>query len=352
LRLQSELEQYNSSGIYPMHMPGHKRNSALLPFPSPYAIDITEIDGFDNLHDAHGILAKGMKKAAALYGSGASFYLVSGSTCGILAGISACTKQGDAVLMARNCHRSVYHAVSLCRLRPVYLLPKTDEPFGISGSVSPEDVEAALKESGARLVVITSPTYAGVCSDLEAIAGVAHRHGVPLLVDAAHGAHFGFSGYFPPNAVRSGADLVVHSLHKTLPALTQSALLHVNGGFVDPGDVQRALSVFETSSPSYVLMASIDSCIALLEEQSKELFKAYEKLLDRFSRDMEGLEHLRIFRMGGDRKRNHPNVFDFDPGKLILSVKNTSLSGVGLHDVLLRDYRIQLEMAVSTMHWR
>ncbi|HPP85843.1 MAG TPA: aminotransferase class V-fold PLP-dependent enzyme, partial [Bacillota bacterium] len=218
MTLQDALFLYRDSGIYPFHMPGHKRNAFLLDFPFDCGLDITEIDGFDNLHDANGILAQGMKRAALLYGSERTFYLINGSTCGILAAVTACVRKGDKVLMARNCHKSVYNAVMLNELCPVYLVPPVGAE-GISGSIPPAEVEKALAENpDVRLVIVTSPTYEGVVSDIKAIAEIAHQRSVPLLVDEAHGAHFGFYEGFPESSVRLGADMVVHSLHKTLPA--------------------------------------------------------------------------------------------------------------------------------------
>ncbi|MDD4715945.1 MAG: aminotransferase class I/II-fold pyridoxal phosphate-dependent enzyme, partial [Oscillospiraceae bacterium] len=256
MHLTDVLRGYGKLGIYPMHMPGHKRNPSFFSLPSPYEIDFTEVEGLDMLHDAQGILLDGMRRAAGLYGSSHTFYLVNGSTCGILSGITSCTRKGDRILVARNCHQSVYNAIGLQDLQAVYLLPEPDLAFGIWGSVSPAQVKRALDQyQDIRLIVLTSPTYEGVVSDISAIAKLSHERGIPLLVDEAHGAHLGFSPKFPQNSVQAGADLVIHSLHKTLPAPTQAALIHINGTLVDPEQVRRQLAVFETSSPSYVLMA-------------------------------------------------------------------------------------------------
>lgn len=348
LNLTDALTAYRDRDIYPMHMPGHKRNPQFFALPIPYGIDLTEVDGFDRLHGAEGILAEGMRRAAALYGSRRTFYLINGSTCGILAGISACTRAGDRILMARNCHQSVYHAVGQNRLEAVYLLPEVDGAFGISGSVSPASVARALEQNREiRLIVVTSPTYEGVASDIPAIAALAHAHGVPLLVDEAHGAHLGFSPAFPQNSVSAGADLVIHSLHKTLPSLTQTALLHVNGALVAPEAVQKQLSVFETSSPSYVLMASIDCCIDLLARRGDPLFAAYTSLLWNFSREMKSLKKLRVLCKGTDNVSRHPSIHALDPGKLVISTRNTDLTGPSLFAQLLNRYQIQLEMAAG-----
>lgn len=223
--LDEALIEYGSSDIYPFHMPGHKRQR-LGEF-CPEEIDITEIDGFDNLHHAGGILKEGQERLASLFGSDESFYLINGSTTGILAAICGCMKKGGRILVGRNCHKSVYHAACLMEARAAYLYPEPTD-FGIQGSILPEEAERKLSEyPDVQAVVITSPTYDGVVSDIEAIAKIVHAHGIPLIVDAAHGAHFGFSDGFPQKAIALGADLSVESLHKTLPCYTQTAVLHM-----------------------------------------------------------------------------------------------------------------------------
>ena len=272
--LEETLLEYARSDLLPMHMPGHKRRGSPSGENLPFALDVTEVEGMDDLHDAHGILAEGMARAAALYGSDRAFYLVGGSTVGILAAIRAAVRPGDAVILARNCHRSVYHAAELCRLRPHYLMPSAELDFGVCASVSPDALARALEDCpDARLAVITSPTYEGVISDVAALASLCHKRGIPLLVDQAHGAHLGFGG-LPAGAVAVGADLVVQSLHKTLPSLTQTALLHVSGNRIDSAAVERQLSVFETSSPSYPLMASIDRCVRRMDKQGEVLARS------------------------------------------------------------------------------
>ncbi len=344
--LFESLSQYASLGVCPMHMPGHKRNTGLLGRELPLEIDITEIDGFDNLHNPQGILKKVSEAASALYKSTASFLLVNGSTGGILAAVRAAVKPGDTVIMARNCHKSVYHAAELCALKTVYLLPAKNEATGLDGSILPEQVENAFSEHPeARLVVVTSPTYAGVVSDIRSIAAIAHRRGVPLLVDQAHGAHFGFSSYFPQDALQNGADLTVVSLHKTLPAMTQCALAHVGGELVDPDRLARELSVFETSSPSYVLLASIDRCVQILAEKKESLFKDFEENLRFFDRQTSELKKLTVVCHGKDRLAGHKNFYGFDPGKIVVGTGSTNLTGVRLMELLREKYRIELEMA-------
>ncbi len=338
--LYQELEQYCRSDAYPFHMPGHKRNRELLGkmykgIPgSPYEIDITEIDGFDNLHHAEGILREAQQRASALYGAKESFFLINGSTCGLLSSVFACTKQGGAILMARNCHKAVYHAAELRGLRIFYLYPTIDAKTQLNGEIQVADVEKALKEHPeVTAVLLTSPTYDGFVSDIKTIADIVHAHGKYLIVDEAHGAHFGFSKGFPENSLKLGADLVVHSLHKTLPSFTQTALLSVSkGSKIESERVKKYLGMFETSSPSYVFMAGMDQCIAFLQENKEELFRNFENMLSDFYQSMEGLERIHIV-----HKKNQ------DPSKLVIFADG--LSGQELADILRGKYHLEVEMA-------
>lgn len=341
--LIERLEAYAARGVRAMHMPGHKRSGAAHYLDALGArLDITEIDGFDNLHDPSGILKETMDRAAKLWGSENAFILVGGSTCGILAGIRAATQPGDRVIVARNCHQSVFHALDLMELDAAYLMPEYDRTLGVFGSVKPQSVEDALEaHPNARLVVLTSPTYEGAVSDLAAVSRIAHARNVPLMVDEAHGAHLGFSEYFPGCAVAAGADIVIQSLHKTLPSLTQTAVAHV-GGRVDPARFQEQLDIFETSSPSYLLMASADGCIRWIEREKARLFETWAARLDSFDRAVQGLTRLSL---PGHGAPTGPAVFAFDPGKIVISTRGTNLSGPALAQKLRERYGIELEMA-------
>jgi len=344
--LYKALSQYASQGVCPMHMPGHKRNTRLLGNELPYEIDITEIDGFDNLHAMQGILKDTADAAAALYGSKKTFLLINGSTGGILAAIRGMVKRADKIVMARNCHKSVYNAAELNCLNTVYLAPQIDRETGICGSITPEQVAAVLEtHPDTRLVVLTSPTYAGVISDIRSICDIAHKKAIPVLVDQAHGAHLGFSDMFPGEALKSGADVVVTSIHKTLSALTQCALAHVGGNLIDESKLAQQLAVFETSSPSYVLLASIDNCVRLLAEQNAQLFHRYESNIRLFDESVKPLKKLKVLCHGSDTLLHHGSFFLFDLGKIVISTGNTNLTGHSLADLLRRQYSIELEMA-------
>mgnify|MGYP004465412159 FL=1 len=339
-----KLKNYSDSDYYAFHMPGHKRNLDLMDGTSPYRIDITEIDGFDDLHHAEGILKEAQERAAEVYHADETHFLVNGSTVGILSAILGTTEKGDSILVARNCHKSVYHAIYLNELDPVYLYPKFDTELGLSTEIDAADVQKALEEHpGIRAVMIVSPTYDGVVSDIEKIAEIVHEAGCLLIVDEAHGAHFGFDPYFPKSANMYGADLVINSLHKTLPALTQTALLHVNGERVNRRKVKRYLDMLQTSSPSYILMASIDACIHLLEQtqmQKCSIFKEYAAHIDNLREELKKLKYLKIIRT--------ENTDRYDRSKFVISVKYAPISSHELYERLLHDYHLQMEMLAGT----
>lgn len=337
-RLYQKLKTYSESDYYGFHMPGHKRNTTFMAADLPYGIDITEIDGFDDLHHADGILKEAQERTARVYHAEESHFLINGSTAGLLSAILGSTRKNDTVLVARNCHKSVYHAIYMNELHPVYLYPEFSDDLQLNTELSVETVEKALSENPeAKAVIMVSPTYDGVISDIEGIARTVHRRKIPLIVDEAHGAHLGFSSYFGKNANQKGADIVIHSLHKTLPALTQTAVLHMNGKYANREKVRMYLHMIQTSSPSYVLMASIDECIMLLQEHGKEVFEDYEKRLICLRTNLQHLKHLRIL------ETEH-----FDSSKIVISVKGTNITSSELYDTLLEKYHLQMEMLAGS----
>nr|WP_294490825.1 aminotransferase class I/II-fold pyridoxal phosphate-dependent enzyme [uncultured Anaerosporobacter sp.] len=341
--LYDKLIKYREEDVYPMHMPGHKRNLELMDMVNPYAIDITEIDGFDNLHDAEEILLDNMEEAAQLYHAEHTHYLINGSTSGLLVSIAACTKKGDTVLVVRNCHKAVYHAIFLNELVPIYLYPEVDDDYGIHKGITPEQVKKELEENpDIKMVLLTSPTYEGIVSDIREIASVVHSYNIPLIVDEAHGAHLGFSKDFPENSVTCGADLVIHSVHKTLPAFTQTALLHSNGSLVDYDKIKMYLQIYQTSSPSYVLMSGISNCIRIIKEQGRQLFEEYYRNLREFYLACNILKHIEVYQPIKLQEEKRP--FAFDPSKILIFTHHSSINGVELYEMLLNRYQIQCEM--------
>ncbi len=336
MTLEEKLQGHHEADVYPFHMPGHKRQVSWLC--EPYCYDITEIDGFDNLYEAKGILGQLQAKAAQLYGSSAAHVLVNGSTVGNLAAIFATTNPGDSIIISRHCHKSVYNACLLRQLRVSYVLPQLSDIGLIEATPLSEYERAIVENPTAKSIVVTSPTYEGIFEDLTAIAALAHKYGMYLIVDSAHGAHLGFTPSTRELApVKSGADLVVMSLHKTLPALTQTALLHVCCGAEKLEEkVARYIEMFQTSSPSYLLMASVEKCLNFLENGQAE-FEAYERRLEEFYQRAEGLKNIRLT----ISPTNHRDL-----GKLIIDTTGLEkVTGRQLKTILREQFNLELEMA-------
>ena len=331
-----KLQQLNESDEYPLHMPGHKRSVGCGFLDDVYGIDITEIIGYDNLYEADGMLKDAMEHAARVYGAEETFFLVNGSTVGILSAITGVAKRGERILVARNCHKAVFHAIELRDLQAVYLHPRYLLEWDIAGGIDPQEVEAKLAQyPDIKAIVITSPTYEGIVSDVEAIAKIAHAHNIPLIVDEAHGAHLPFDRRFPKSALAGDADIVIQSMHKTLPSFTQTALIHMKKGYADTARIKEYIGYYQTSSPSYLFMAGMDECIATLEKEGSHLWDAFFEMREDFLKKMAILQNIRILQ-------------DNDPCKLVISVKGTDLSGNRLQKILLDKYHIQLEMAAET----
>lgn len=279
MKLNEKLQALSS---YPFHMPGHKRNSNYNITGSE--IDITEIDGFDNLHCPTEIIADMQKELADIYDCKRSIISVNGSTGCILSAISAVSKKGDKIIIARNCHKSVYNACLINELDMAFIEPEFENTFGMYTNISQNSVDEAVKSNpDACAVVITSPTYEGFISNIESP--------IPLIIDSAHGAHFGMADYLPnmPNG-----DIVIQSLHKTLPALTQTAVIHINNPALED-NVKRYMDVFESSSPSYILLASVDRCIDFLKNRDNA-FKNYKLILDNFYKEVTALKNIRVLK--------------------------------------------------------
>ena len=294
-------------------MPGHKRNSDFRIIGAD--IDITEIDGFDNLHNPKDILLELEKSVSDIFGSKKSMLSVNGSTCCILSAISAVCKKGDTIIIARNCHKSVYNACYINELNTVYIEPEFCTELGIYTKITQEAIDTAIAENTeAKAVVITSPTYEGIVSDI--------KTDIPLIIDAAHGSHFGFADFIPSPAQ---GDIVINSLHKTLPSLTQTAVVHINNDkYID--SVKKYMDIFESSSPSYILLASIEKCIDFLKNP-KSSFDNYKILLNSFYKKLSSFNNISVFK-------------NDDPTRIIVSANGYSGAELSEH---LRENGIEAE---------
>ena len=340
--LEKYFQHYNEKKLLPLHMPGHQRKrdmgTAL-----PYAYDYTEVEELDNLHAPEGILQEAMNRTAAYYGCSDCFYLVNGSSSGLQAGIFTLLEEGDEVVVARNCHRSVFYALSLRKAKIHFLLPEFWEDFSCFGSVSLKEVERLLREfPKSKALIFTSPSYEGVVSDVEGIARLCHENGLSLLVDEAHGAHFspkrGTS--FPESAISLGADLVVQSPHQTLCSLTQSAWILGNGQRYSREKLSFYLSVFQTTSPSYPLMLSLEKATTLLEGEGEALFSHWKEVMESFREKARTLSHFSFL------WEKEEACFAMDFTKIFLRVQGIPKLRLGkdLAKLLREDYGIESEM--------
>ncbi len=293
------------------HMPGHKGSEIYRRLGYDIWLDrfmdcdITEIPGADNLFQAEDVLKDIQDRYASLYNCGNSYLLVNGTSGGLIAAILASVPAGKSLIMAKNCHKSIFNALTLGNIRPVYLYPEIDDEYGISGAINPEDVSRLLAENpDAAAVILPSPNYYGICSDIRAIADIVHDAGKLLIVDQAHGAHlhffhkFGYGRNFPESAESSGADIVVCSTHKTLASLTQSAILNLCSDRVDRYVLEDKLQAVQSSSPSYVLMASLDINAQLLQNHGPHLINEWRENLDWFYREAAKIKGLGIMKAG------------------------------------------------------
>ena len=333
--LYNELVSLSDSDYYPFHMPGHKRQ--MIADISPYAIDITEINGFDNLQHPRGLIKNIENHLSKIYNCQNAYILVNGSTAGNLSAIYAALKPGEHILIARNCHKSVYHGSEIRRLVTEYIFPKVDE-LGIPQGIDPSDVKSALNKYGdIKAFIMTSPTYEGINSNIKEIADICHQHDTMLIVDAAHGAHLGILPGFGKNPVELGADAVVVSLHKTLPMFTMSAALLIpESSRIDKNKLETGIRIFQTSSPSYIIMSGIDAGLRFLDDQGE---KRAAVLLDRIEAFDKAMKRLKVLGVYKNKTK--------EPSKMVLFSKVSHYNGTDLMTELREKYHLEMEMAVG-----
>ncbi|WP_373899503.1 aminotransferase class I/II-fold pyridoxal phosphate-dependent enzyme [Haloimpatiens sp. FM7315] len=329
-------------------MPGHKAGKGFLiddigrTFLEKLAkFDVTEVAGLDNLHSPEGIIKEAEKLLSEYYGSQKSYFLVNGSTSGNLSMIFSSFNEGDKVIVERNCHRSIFNAIIMRKLRPVYVKNKVNEKYNAPLSLDMEHFLLTIKENkDAKGIIITYPNYYGICADLKAIIKTAKRYKMMVLVDSAHGAHFGVHENLPKQALSLGADMVVMSSHKTLASFTQTAYLHVGKG-IDLKKVDFYVSAFLSTSPSYILMCSMDYARYYLEKYG---FIEYEKLIKLslyYSEKINKLEKFHVI----TPKDIGQTLTTMDITRFIINVGK----GYSGHKLLayLRNKKIQCEMSDS-----
>ncbi|MGI6721366.1 MAG: aminotransferase class I/II-fold pyridoxal phosphate-dependent enzyme [Anaerovoracaceae bacterium] len=328
--MEQFLLNHAVQGAVSFHMPGHKGSDIYKECGHGEFLDrimdcdITEIPGADNLFQAEGIIKDLQQRYAALYDVERSYALINSTSGGLIAAILAIVPQGGRLVMARNSHKAIFNALTLGSIEPVYAQPKMIDEYGISGEITAEEIERCLKSAPeAAAVVLASPNYYGICSDIEAIAEVCHRMDKVLIVDQAHGAHlqffhkFGCGDGLPLPAERCGADITVNSIHKTLASFTQSAVLNLNSDLVDRYLLEDKLQAIQSSSPSYLLMASLDINADIIESQGKRIFRHWRKWLDDFYEEAGALDGIKLLTAGG-MDRTKINIDAGQPGSELL----------------------------------
>ena len=331
--IADKINQMNK--LYPFHMPGHKRNKNFFA-DNLIDLDMTEIFGLDNLHCADGIIKQAQDDCAKIFGAEHSFFIVNGGSCAVMAAIFSVCNENDKIIVMRGSHKSLYYALELLGVDAYYLYPK--KIFGISCGFDYDELERLLVKTNAKAVFVTSPNYEGFCLDIGKICELVHRHKKFLIVDEAHGSHFVFHNEFPLSALKLGGDVVINSLHKTLPVLTQSAVLHINNASIDLDRVKKYLAMFQTSSPSYIFMSVMDSVLKKISVPG--FFNAYVKKLLALRRQ---LQNNKVIRLVNESDIQNSSLKNLDISKLTFIV-NSDLTPLEIEKILREKFKLQIEM--------
>lgn len=323
------------------HMPGHKGKNTLINWGDYIPqIDTTEVEGVDNLLDPRGIIQESQELAAEVFGAKATHYAVNGSTGSIYIALATITKPEDKILVQRNCHKAVYNAMILNRLNPVYMYPNYNEDYHVMTGLDPNEIDRILEEDeDIKAVVMTYPNYYGVCSDLETIAKIVHKHNRILMVDEAHGPHMTFSDRLPKSALECGADIVIHSTHKTLPSFTQTSMIHVGSDRIDLNKLKDRFQLYITTSPSYLFTTSNEIAVAYMTtDEAKEKLEWNIDKCEETIRRLNAIERVYVFT--GDKEDK--TIFDKDNTKILFRIDG--MTGTQVKKQLYSKYNIRLEM--------
>ncbi|MGI5998623.1 MAG: aminotransferase class I/II-fold pyridoxal phosphate-dependent enzyme [Lutispora sp.] len=343
------LMEYVNNKTIPFHVPGHKKGQGMWNDFKNFvginvlSMDVTVFKQVDSLHKPTGAIKAAQELAADAYNADYTFFSIHGTSGAIQAMIMSVVGPGDKIIIPRNVHKSVTAGIILSGAAPVYMQPEIDNAVGVALNVTPETVENTLESNpDAKAVLIVNPTYYGVSTDIEKIVRIVHSYGIPLIVDEAHGPHLHFNSKLPISAVDAGADICSQSTHKIIGSMTQSSLLHVRKGFVDVNRVKTVMSLLQTTSPSYILLASLDAA-------RKQMVMEGEKLLDQTielaSYARESINKIEGYYCFGDEVLNKKGAYAFDPTKITITCKDLGLSGYELERILAEKYFIQPEMS-------
>lgn len=337
------LKRLKDQGGISFHTPGHKGKNTLIDWQDYIpSIDTTEIAGMDNLHDPVGIIKESQELAAKTFGAKDTIYSINGTTGGIYIALGAASKPGDKVLIQRDSHRSVYNGIILNRLNVEYIYPNYNNKYGLITGVDPEDIESRLKrDKDIKVVLIVYPNYYGICCHIKKIAEIVDRYDRILIVDEAHGSHFKFSDKLPISALEGGADISVQSTHKTLPSFTQTSMIHLGTDRVDINKLRIISSLYQTSSPSYLFMASLEIARAYMDGEGIQRLDQTMDLICDIERELKEIDGIHIFTAD---EEDH-TIYDKDRTKILIELYG--LTGREIEKALRERYNIYLEMADS-----
>ncbi|MDB5099347.1 MAG: Orn/Lys/Arg decarboxylase [Cyanobacteria bacterium RYN_339] len=346
------LRDYATKDMAAFHTPGHKQGRGMdremleLLGENVFKIDLCELPEVDNLHDPDGVIKEAQELAAEAYSADHTFFLVNGSTTGNNVMVMTVCDPGDKIIVPRNAHKSVIGGIILSGAKPAYVRPVWDDKLCVAHGITPQEVERALQEHpDAKGVLVVHPTYFGGVSDLKRIAEVCHAHGKPLLVDEAHGPHLHFHESLPISAIDAGADMVVQSTHKIISGMTQSSMLHVQEGLVNVNRVRNVLQLIHSTSPNYVLMASLDVARRQMATEGHEILGRTIEMSEDARRRLNAIAGVWTF---GREHCNNADLYDLDVTKLTINVTGMGMTGFMALDVLNEEFGIQSEMA--TLH--
>ncbi len=347
--LFSGLIQHAQKSPIQFHIPGHKKGRGTAPEfrefigDNALSIDLINIGPLDDLHQPKGIIKEAQDLAAKAFGADHTFFSVQGTSGAIMAMIMAVCGPGDKIIVPRNVHKSVMSAIIFSGAIPIFIHPEIDEHLGISHGITTDSLQRALDEyPDAKAVLVINPTYFGIAADLKSIVEIAHSHDIPVLVDEAHGVHIHFHNDLPLSAMQAGADIAATSVHKLGGSMTQSSILNVKGKRVSSKRVQSILSMLTTTSTSYLLLASLDAARKQLATSGKELIDRTIQLANSIRKRINELDHIYCV---GDEILERDAAFDYDPTKLIISVKDLGLSGYDVEMWLRENFNIEVEMS-------
>lgn len=341
------MKAYHNKNVVPFDVPGHKHGKGAQELVSYFGstmleLDVNSMKDLDNVSNPIGVIRDAEELAADAYYADHGFFLVNGTTAGVQGMIMSACEPGDKIILPRNAHKSAVTALILSGAIPVYIQPEVSEDLGIAMGVSLESIEMAIaRHPDAKAIFLIHPTYYGAVSDIKAIVRTAHKYGMAVLVDAAHGAHLNFHPELPSDAIALGADMCAVSTHKTGGSLTQSSLLLLREGIIDAKTVKTTLNLMQTTSASYLLMGSIDVARKFLVTQGEEMLTEVLRLSRWARSEINKIEGCYAF---GKELMGTPGVFDFDETKLGIHVRNLGLTGLEVYDILRDEYNIQTEL--------